>query len=51
MYLSVKVSENVGRVIVQTLTTDGSNRLINFPMCSEFKKEQQKLIKRPKTKN
>ena len=39
MYLSVQVSESLGRLIVQTFTTDGSNNLISFPMCNEYKKE------------
>ena len=51
MYFSVQVSESLGRLIVQTFTTDGSNHLINFPMCTEGKKEGQRPIKRPKTKD
>ena len=51
MYLGVQVSESLGRLIVQTFTTDGSNHLINFPMCTECKKERQKPIKRSKTKD
>ena len=39
------------RLIVQTFTTHVSNHLINFPMCIECKKEGQKPIKRPKTKD
>ena len=52
-----EVSENAfwslskGRLIAQTFTTDVSNHLINFPMCTECKKEGQKPIKRPKTKD
>ena len=48
MHLSVQVSKTLGRLIVQTFTTDVSNHLINFPMCAECKKEGQKPIKRPK---
>ena len=51
MHLGVQVSESLGRLIVQTFTTDGSNHLINFPMCTECKKEGQKPIKRLKTKD
>ena len=47
----VQVSESLGRLIVQTFTTDGSNHLIDFPMCTESKKERQKPIKRLKTKD
>ena len=43
--------QNQGRLIVQTFTTDVSNYLINFPMCTEYKKKGQKPIKRPKTKD
>ena len=50
MYFSVQVSESLGRLIVQTFTTDGSNHLINFPKCTECKKGQ-KPIKRLKTKD
>ena len=52
-----EVSENAFRcpskqnLIVQTITTYVSNRLINFPMCTECKKEGQKPIERPKTKD
>ena len=51
MHLGVQVCKTLGRLIVQTFTTDVSNHLINFPMCTEYKKERQKPIKRPKTKN
>ena len=51
MHLSVQVSKTLGRLIVQTFTTHVSNHLINFPMCTECKKEGQKPIKRPKTKD
>ena len=51
MHLSVQVSKTLGRHIVQTFTTHVSNHLINFPMCTECKKEGQKPIKRPKTKD
>ena len=51
MYLGVQVSESFGRLIVQTFTTDVSNHLIKFPMCTECKKERQKPIKRLKTKD
>ena len=53
MYFSVQVSENLGRLVVQTFNTDRSiiKYLINFPMCTECKKEGQKPIKRPKTKD
>ena len=51
MHLSVQVSKTLGRLIVQTFTKDVSNHLINFPMCTECKKEGQKPIKRPKTKD
>ena len=50
-HLGVQVSKTLGRLIVQTFTTDVSNHLINFPMCTECKKEGQKPIKRPKTKD
>ena len=50
MYFGVQVSKTLGRLIVQTFTTDVSNHLINFPMCTECKKGQ-KPIKRPKTKD
>ena len=39
--------KTLGRLIVQTFTTHVSNHLINFPMCTECKKEGQ----RPKTKD
>ena len=48
MYLGVQVSKALDRLIVQTFTTHVSNHLINFPMCTECKKEGQKPIKRPK---
>ena len=48
MHLGVQVSKTLARLIVQTFTTDVSNHLINFPMCTECKKEGQKPIKRPK---
>ena len=51
MHLGVQVSKTLGRLIVQTFTTDVSNHLINFPMCTECKKEGQKPIKGPKTKD
>ena len=51
MYLGVQVSESLGRLIVQTFTTEGLNNLINFPMCNECKKEGQKPIKRLNTKD
>ena len=51
MHLGVQVSKTLGRLIVQTFTTHVSNHLINFPMCTECKKEGQKPIKRPKTKD
>ena len=51
MHLGVQVSKTLGRLIVQTFTTDVSNHLINFPMCTECKKEGQKSIKGPKTKD
>ena len=50
MHLGVQVSKILGRLIVQTFTTDVSNHLINFPMCTECKKGL-KPIKRPKTKD
>ena len=51
MHLGVQVSKSLGRLIVQTFITYVSNHLINFPMCTECKKEGQKPIKRPKTKD
>ena len=45
-----QVSKTLGRLIVQTFT-DVSNHLINFPRCTECKKEGQKPIQRPKTKD
>ena len=51
MYLDVQVSESLGRLIVQTFTTDGSNNLINFPMCTGCKKEGQEPIRRLNTKD
>ena len=51
MHLGVQVSKTLGRLIVQKFTTDVSNHLINFPMCTECKKEGQKPIKRPKTED
>ena len=48
MHLGVQVSNTLGTLIVQTFTTDVSNHLINFPMCTECKEEGQKPIKRPK---
>ena len=47
MHLGVQVSESLGILSVQMFTTDGSNHLINFPMCTECKKGQ-KPIKRLK---
>ena len=47
-HLGVQVSKTLGRLIVQTFTTDVSNHLINFPMYIECKKERQKPIKRLK---
>ena len=35
----VQVSKALGRLIVQIFTTHVSNPLINFPMCTECKKE------------
>ena len=51
MYLGVQASKALGRLIVQTFITHVSYHLINFPMCTECKKEGQKPIKRPKTKD
>ena len=51
MHLSVQVSKTLGRLIVQTFTTHVSYHLITFPMYTECKKEGQKPIKRPKTKD
>ena len=51
MHLGVQVSKTLGRLIVQTFTTHVSNHLINFPMCTECKKEGQKPIKGSKTKD
>ena len=51
MHHGVQVSKMLGRLIVQTFTTHVSNHLINFPMYTECKKEGQKPIKRPKTKD
>ena len=51
MHLDDQVSKTLGRLTVQTFTTDVSNHLINFPMCTECKKEGQKSIKRSKTKD
>ena len=51
MNFGVQVSKTLGRLIVQTFTTDVSNHLINFPMCTECKNEGQKPIKRLKTKD
>ena len=53
MYLGVQVSDSLGRLIVQTFTTDGSNHLISFPMCTECKKKKDRslYIKRLKTKD
>ena len=45
------ISESLGRLNVQMFITEGSNHLTNFPMCTECKKEWQKPIKRPKTKD
>ena len=51
MHLSVQVSKTLGRLAVQTFTTDVSNHLINFSMCTECKKEGLKPIKISKTKD
>ena len=51
MHLGVQVSKTLGRLIVQTFTTHVKNHLINLPMCNECKKEGQKSIKRPKSKD
>ena len=51
MHLSVHVSKTLGRLIVQIFTTDVSNHLINFLMYTECKKEGQKPMRRPKTKD
>ena len=51
MHLGVQVSKILGRPIIQTFTTDVSNHLINFLMYTECKKEGQKPIMRPKTKD
>ena len=51
IHLDVQVSKTLGKFIVQTFTTDVSNHLINFPMCTEYKKEGQKAIKGPKSKD
>jgi len=64
MYLSAQVSKSLGRFIVPwtvnihvvlslriccyCTTTNVSNDLINFPICTECKEEGQKPIKRPK---
>ena len=39
MHLGVQVSKTLGVLIVQTFTTHISNHLINFPICTECKKE------------
>ena len=49
MHLGVQVSKTLGRLIVQTLTTHVLNHLINFPMCTESKKEGQKQKLRIRT--
>ena len=49
MHLGVQVSKTLGRLIVQTFTTDVSNHLIYFPMCTECKKERQNFTKETKT--
>ena len=52
MHLGVQVNKTLGRLIVQTFTIHMSQiHLINFPMCNGCKKEGQKPIKRPKTKD
>ena len=51
MYLDIQAIESLRRRIVQMFTTDGSNHLINFPLCNECKEERQKPLKRPKTKD
>ena len=51
MYRGVQVNKSLSRLIVQMFTTDGSNHLTNFPMCTECKKEGQKPIRRLKTKD
>ena len=54
MYLGVQASKSLGRLIVQMFTTDRSNHLINFPICTECKKGQKPIsiaIKRPKPKD
>ena len=51
MHLGVQVSQTLGTLVVPTFTTHVSNHLINFPMCTACKKEGQKTIKRPKTKD
>ena len=45
MYFSVQlqVSKTLGRLIVETFTTDVSNHLINFPMSTECKKKDRSL--------
>ena len=48
MHLGVKVSITLGRLIIQTFTTDVSNHLT--PICTECNKGH-KPIKRPKTKD
>ena len=50
-YLGVQVSESFSRLIVQTFTADVSNHLIHFLIYTECKKEGQKPVKRPKTKD
>ena len=41
MHLGVQVSKTLGRIIVQTFTTDVLKQLINFPMCTECKKRDK----------
>ena len=41
MHLGVQLSKTLGRLIVQTFTIHVSNRLINFPMCTEWKRRTE----------
>ena len=48
MHLGVQVSKKLGRLIVQTFTTDVSNHFINFPLCTECKKRRTEAYKETK---
>ena len=48
MHLGVQVRRSLGRLIVQTFTTDVLNHLINFATCIEYMQKRTEAYKETK---